>query len=120
MIPKLSREVRWFLLGVAGVSLVAVLITVIVVATSNRQTPFSQPERVNLAGSLSSLDISDFRIPSSYTEVWKPRFYPSRARETKWSWPEVQRFWLDPRKSLLASITEENNRKMQELFKGVK
>lgn len=119
MALKIDNQLRLFLLGVLGASLVAVLVTVIVVSTGGRSTPTPTLPRSDIARGLSSLDLSDFKIPPSYTEAWKQKWYPSRARQNKWTWEEVQRFWRDPRKSALKSIIEENNRKMNDLFKGV-
>ncbi len=116
---KISNEMRLFILGVAGACVLAVIVTVIVMAVGNSRTAPPKTESADLAGSLSSLDLSNFQVPDSYIEVWKQSWYPSRAQEKKWTWDEVQRFWLDPRKSALAGISEENDKKVTELFKGV-
>lgn len=116
---RVSGEMRTFLLGVAGACVLAVVITVIVMASSNHRPRPAAAPAADLAGSLSSLDLSNFQVPNSYTEVWKQKWYPSRVQEKKWTWTEVQRFWLDPRRSALKSISEENDKKLNELFKGV-
>lgn len=120
MTLNVSREVRWFILGALAAGIIAVLITVIVVAAGRGGAPASHTPKVDLANSLSSLDVSDFKIPKSYNQVWKQKWYPSRKREKRWTWTEVQRFWIDPRKSLLTSISSENDKTMKALFKGVK
>jgi hypothetical protein len=117
---RLPNDIRLFIFGVLGACVVAVIVTIIVVASSHRRPPEVKVERPDLASTLSSLDLSNFQIPESYTEVWKQKWYPSRAQEKQWTWEEVQRFWRDPRKSALNSITAENDAKMNELFKGVK
>lgn len=119
---KGPKEIRLFILGVLGVSVVAVVVTVVVMTTSNGAHRLSniQKQAVGLTSTLSSLDVSSFQIPERYTEAWKQRWFPSRSREKKWTWDEVQRFWRDPRRSALSSITAENDRKLHELFQGVK
>lgn len=117
---KLPHDIRLFILGVLGACVVAVIVTIIVVASSNRTQATAAAPAPDLASTLSSLDLSNFQVPESYTEAWKQQWYPSRAQEKKWTWEEVQRFWRDPRKSALASITAENDKKINELFKGVK
>ena len=117
---KLPNDIRLFLLGVLGACVVAVIVTIIVVASSNRAPKTAVAPAPDLASTLSSLDLSNFQIPESYTTAWKQQWYPSRNQEKKWTWQEVQRYWRDPRKSALASIAAENDKKLNELFKGVK
>ncbi|HUZ16796.1 MAG TPA: hypothetical protein VMV68_00295 [Spirochaetia bacterium] len=116
---RLPREIRLFILGALGAAALAVIITVIAMSAGRRpQAPVAVENGIQK--SLSSLDLSDFQFPNSFIETWRPKWYPSRQQEKKWTWTEVEQFWIDPRTSVIKSLSEENDSKMESLFGGVK
>jgi hypothetical protein len=118
MFAQLPREIRLFILGVLGAALVAVIITAAVVATGpGRDRAAAMP---TIQDSLSSLDLGSFQFPSAFTHTWQLKWYPSREQQKKWTWAEVQRFWVDPRTSVLESLSAENAKKIDELLSEVK
>ena len=116
---RLSRQVRIFILGALGAGVAAAIITIIILAVTTRPVQPSQAPTDNLSATLSALDVSNFQVPRRYTQAWQAKWYASRPQQKRWPWEEVQRFWKDPRKSALASIAAENDKKMNTLFNGV-
>jgi hypothetical protein len=118
MVARISREMRLVMLFVLGAGLLAVIITIIVVSAARAaypQTPASQSTDVD---AFSSLDISDFQFPDDYTQTWKPTWYASRDQQSHWTWEEVQKYWIDPRTSVIRSLKDQNDKKIDKLLSG--
>lgn len=118
MFARLPRDIRLFILGALGAAFLAVIITIVVVASGpGRARTAAMP---TIQDSLSSLDLGSFQLPPQFTQTWQLKWYASRAQQKKWTWAEVQRFWVDPRESVLKSLSAENAKKIEELVSGDK
>ncbi|MEW5816866.1 MAG: hypothetical protein AB1798_15905, partial [Spirochaetota bacterium] len=62
------------------------------------------------------IDSTDLKIPAEYSQIWEKKWYPFRGKMEKWSWEEVEKYWIDPIEIGINIVSEENDRLIKEIF----
>lgn len=126
---KLSlRLPRREVLIIAAAALIAVIITLAVLAGSSRAAdrrrglnapaaPASQRAEIREQPGLS---LEDFIIPEAPRPSPLPRYYPFRPRIETWNPQLVEKFWVPPRQVAIDVLGAVNDRNMEEIFKDVR
>jgi hypothetical protein len=126
----LKSETRLMVFVVAGLFVVSVAVTLIVLlaGTGSRSRP---PEGAVLpvpavsAGTQAKIEIGDLLLPE---DVQNPLREPQpattppyllRPRMSRWSDEQVQRYWIPLEEIAIERIKQENDRRIEALFEGV-
>jgi len=117
-------------LAVAGVALLAFVITLAVLASSTAARSRRQAAQVNEDSARSkkkplisaeelALSTEDFILPRLDRPASKPQYAPFRPRLTRWSAELAAKYWVAPRDIAAGIVASINDQNMQRLFQDV-
>jgi hypothetical protein len=113
---------RQLALGAAGLFLLSVAATLIVLAASPRRelpaeepAPAARPAEEPIAG---RLGIKDFLLEAPEPPA-QPRIHLFRERTPRWSEEQVRRYWIPVNEAVLRILRRENDRRTEELLREV-
>ena len=113
------KEIVLFISITAALTVIAVIITIIIILSGRPAEKISSETPAVYAEPNEDPGFIDFKIPDDYKEIQKSRWYMTREDKEKWSWDEVEKYWIDPF-SIAAEILEtENNKIIDEIFKDI-
>jgi len=114
---------RHLALGAAGLFLLSVAITLIILAASagrRRAPPGLSPVAAPSAAEPQAgrLGIQDFLLEAPEAPP-QPRIHLFRERTPRWSEEQVRRFWVPVDEAVLRILRQENDRRTEELLREV-
>lgn len=115
------RELTMFILSVSVASVIAVLITVIVMLSRGYgRKPEQKGPSISIGKETERPPLSDFLIPEDYSQVIpaESSYVLSRRPGRPWSEEEVHTYWIPP-EDILAETRKANEALIDELFEEV-
>ena len=124
-----AKEIKIYGLVVAGVTLLALIGTLLFVLLSREPDP--KPAKAptttdssagaDLFGeSLSNESaLQKIRIPEEYSQLYPQDWHPYRERHSSWSEEQVEAFWQDPQELIQEVLQKESDREIEEFFKEI-
>ena len=109
------QEIKIFLLVVLLGSLVAVIITLLVMLVPRMNSEEGEPAGRDLPIE-SEVDITELIFPEEFRNVWEERWYPYRPQFKQWSTDQVEFFWVEPEELLLQHLERINREKLETIF----
>lgn len=118
--PARIEARRAALIG-AGFFLLAFLVTLIALLVGAGRKPGGAPVKEQpqaSAAAARALGIQDF-ILEFEEERTQPAIYPFRERMSRWTKEQVRRYWIPLEQVVLDIVSKENDRRIEELLKGI-
>ena len=121
---------RQLALGAAGLFLLSVAVTLVILATSQRHEqaaagyPAPSKESYGATGqaapepAVGRLGIKDFLLEAPEPAP-QPRIYLFRERLPRWTEQQVRRYWVPVNDAVLRILRRENDRRTEELLREV-
>lgn len=112
-----AREIKIYLLVVGGITLVALLITLVVMLPGYiRYTKSKVQSTLTIEN---KIDMSRFIIPESYMQLRDKSWIPFRPDKERWASADIDPFWQDPEILILEYLEKQNENLINELFKDI-
>ena len=111
------REFKIYILVVGILSLVALLITLIVLLPGYLRYHKSAIEKKIVSNT--TVDMSKFIVPESFKEFHEiswAHLYPDKV---KWSWTDIEPYWQAPKELILEYLKEQNESVIDDIFKDI-
>jgi hypothetical protein len=120
---------RQLALGAAGLFLLSVAVTLVILVSAPRRRPPEQAaapaaEAGQAAGKAvpepmaGRLGITDFLLEAPEPPP-RPGIYLFRERLPRWTQPQVERYWIPVNEAVLRLLRRENDRRTEELLREV-
>jgi hypothetical protein len=112
---------RYLALGAAGLFLLSVAVTLIILASAGPRTAPQAPppgETRPAEPAVGRLGIQDFLLEAPEAPP-RPRVHLFRERTPRWSEEQVRRFWVPVNAAVLRILRRENDRRTEELLREV-
>ena len=111
------NELKITAIATGAVSLLAVLITILVLLPGRDRLPREQTSGESEAVFLP--DISDLAIPDEFTLTGSDTWAYARERPKRWTQEQVDRFWIDPAEISLDILEKETDALVRELMEKI-
>ncbi len=116
-----TKEIRISLFVIAGLAVLAVILTIIIVLASRghdpKETLFAASPNFQEAQKLS---LEDLAIPDEFLSIEEMQLELFRKQLKKWSWEQVRPYWIDPREAALEVLGQRNEELIDALMKDVR
>ena len=112
---------RQLALGAAGLFLLSVAVTLIILASAGPRTAPKPPladETRPMEPAVGRLGIQEFLLEAPEAPP-RPRVHLFRERTPRWSEEQVRRFWVPVNEAVLRILRRENDRRTEELLREV-
>ncbi len=124
-----AKEAKLYGLIVAGVTLLALLGTLIVMLLTRNPEPAPRQNRgsaespagAELLGESQSAEsvVQKIRIPAEYTQLYNQEWFPFREVHESWSREQIETFWKDPSKLVEEVLQTQSDREVEEFFEEI-
>ena len=124
-----AKEAKLYGLVVGGVTLLALLGTLVFMLFSRNPEPASQPRSsraaspagAELLGEVRPSDgvVQKIRVPAEYTQLYREQWYPFREVHSSWNRAQIEKFWQDPRTLVREVLQKQSDREVEEFFEGI-
>lgn len=112
-----ERELKIYLTAVGILTLIALLITLIVLLPGYIRYHKSSIQTVQT--NENKIDMSRFIIPESYMQFREDSWLPFRPDKERWTSAEIEPYWQDPEKLILDYLEKQNEKLINELLKDI-
>lgn len=112
-----KKELKIYFLVVGAITLVALLITLIILIPGYIRYNRSMIE-INKPIE-ETVDISKFMIPVSYKTLRENSWVHFLPDKDKWSWVDIEPYWQDPEEIILKYLEEQNENLISDIFKDI-
>ena len=112
-----ERELKIYLAAVGILTLIALIITLIVLLPG-----YIRYHRSSIQTNLTienKIDMSRFIIPESYMQFREDSWLPFRSDKERWTSAEIEPYWQDPKKLILDYLEKQNENLINDLFKDI-
>ena len=118
MIDLLDKKyLKFYLLGIVGLSIIIILIIIISSAVSRRP---DRADDIKLeVESPIELRISDYPVPEEWVEIQSMEPVPSREPHSQWTEEEIEKFWIDTDLIIDEYLREESRKTIEEILEKV-
>lgn len=118
-----AKEAKLYALVVAGVTLLALVGTLIFILINREPQPEQKtsPARADLLEeSIKNESIfKKIRVPEKYKQLYQQEWYPFRKVHSRWSEEQIAHFWKDPQVLIQEVLQKESDREVEEFFEEI-
>ena len=124
-----AKEAKLYGLVVAGVTLLALLGTLVFMLFSREPEPDPQPRPgqaespagAELLGEARPAEgvVQKIQVPAEYTQLYREKWYPFREVHSTWNRAQIEKFWQDPRTLVREVLQKQSDREVEEFFEGI-
>ncbi|MFP4267915.1 MAG: hypothetical protein ACLFQW_07995 [Spirochaetaceae bacterium] len=126
-----KRQLKFYLVGVGLVTLLALLITAVVMLlggsagdseASERGARDTRPAETGTSTAEAEIFsaeeriMSQMEVPEEYKELFESRWKPFRPVYEKWSPGQIEPFWIDPKIIVEEQLKKESNRAVRDFL----
>lgn len=116
-----AKELKYYLIGVGFVTILALFVTVLIILlsgggdsapsdASGERAP-ADGSAVSAAEEMFSYDakvVSRMRVPEPYKALFSPEWKSFRPVQEKWSRDQIAPYWIDPKKIVKKELEKES------------
>lgn len=124
-----AKEAKIYAIVVAGVTLLALLGTLLFLLLSRDPAPAAPPNSgraespagAELLGEARTAEgiVQKIQVPGEYTQLYREQWYPFREVHSSWNRAQIERFWQDPRRLVQEVLQKQSDREVEEFFEGI-
>jgi hypothetical protein len=126
-----TRELKFYLIGVGLLTLIALFVTVLImlIGGGGGQTPEDAAESGTEITGAGTADgepsgteeifapgertVSRMKVPEEYRRLFEPSWKPFRRIHDTWSREQIDRYWIDPREIVEQQVKKESEKAVE-------